>query len=31
MRPVQGMCANARSHVRIGEGLSEEFEVNVVH
>ena len=26
---VQGMYANARSHVRVGEGYSEEFEVKV--
>ena len=26
---VQGMYANARSHVRVGEGFSEEFEVKV--
>ena len=29
MRLVQGMYANARSHVRAGEGHSEEFEVKV--
>ena len=29
MRLVQGMYANARSHVRVGEGYSEEFEVKV--
>ena len=28
MRLVQGMYANARSCVRVGEGYSEEFEVN---
>ena len=26
---VQGMYSNARSHVRAGEGYSEEFEVKV--
>ena len=26
---VQGMYANARSRIRVGEGYSEEFEVNV--
>ena len=26
---VQGMYSNARSHVRVGEGYSEEFEVKV--
>ena len=26
---VQGMYANARSHVYVGEGYSEEFEVKV--
>ena len=26
---MQGMCANARSHVPVGEGYSEEFEVKV--
>ena len=26
---VQGMYANARSHIRVGEGYSEEFEVKV--
>ena len=30
MRLVQGMYANARSRVRVGEGYSEEFEVKVV-
>ena len=29
MRLVQGMYANARSHVCVGEGYSEEFEVKV--
>ena len=29
VRLVQGMYANARSHVRVGEGSSEEFEVKV--
>ena len=29
MRLVQGIYANARSHVRVGEGYSEEFEVKV--
>ena len=29
MRQVQGMYANAQSHVRVGEGYSEEFEVKV--
>ena len=29
MRLVQGMYANARSCVRVGEGYSEEFEVKV--
>ena len=29
MRLVQGMYANARSHVRVGEGYSEESEVKV--
>ena len=29
MRLVQGVYANARSHVRLGEGYSEEFEVKV--
>ena len=28
VRLVQGMYANARSRVRVGEGYSEEFEVN---
>ena len=27
---VQGMYANVRSHVRVGEGYSEEFEVKVI-
>ena len=32
MQLVQGMYANARSRVRVGEGYSEEFEVkNSVH
>ena len=26
---VQGMYSNARSHVRVGDGYSEEFEVKV--
>ena len=26
---VQGMCANARSRVRVGEGFSHEFEVKL--
>ena len=26
---VQGMYSNARSHVHVGEGYSEEFEVKV--
>ena len=26
---MQGMYANARSRVRVGEGYSEEFEVKV--
>ena len=30
VRLVQGMYANARSSVRVGEGYSEEFEVKVV-
>ena len=30
MRLVQGMYANALSHIRVGEGHSEEFEVKVV-
>ena len=29
VRLVQGMYANARSHVRVSEGYSEEFEVKV--
>ena len=29
MRLVQGMYANARSRVRVGEGYSEEFKVKV--
>ena len=29
MRLVQGMYANARSQVPVGEGLSKEFEVKV--
>ena len=29
MRLVQGMYANARSRVRVGEWYSEEFEVKV--
>ena len=29
MRLVQGMYSNARSHVPVGEGYSEEFEVKV--
>ena len=29
VRLVQGMYANARSRVRVGEGNSEEFEVKV--
>ena len=29
MRLVQGMYANARSRVHVGEGYSEEFEVKV--
>ena len=29
VRLVQGMNANARSHVCVGEGYSEEFEVKV--
>ena len=29
VRQVQGMYANARSRVRVGEGYSEEFEVKV--
>ena len=29
VRLVQGMYANARSYVRVGEGYSEEFEVKV--
>ena len=29
VRLVQGMYANARSHVRVGEGYSEESEVKV--
>ena len=29
VRLVQGMYANAWSHVRVGEGYSEEFEVKV--
>ena len=29
MRLVQGMYANARSRVRLGEGYSEEFGVKV--
>ena len=29
MRLVQGMYANARSRVRVGEGFSKEFEVKV--
>ena len=28
---VQGMYENVRSPVRVGEGLSEEFEVKVKH
>ena len=29
VRLVQGMYANAQSHVRVGEGFSKEFEVKV--
>ena len=29
MRLVQGVYANARSRVHVGEGYSEEFEVKV--
>ena len=29
LRLVQEMYANARNHVRVGEGYSEEFKVNV--
>ena len=29
VRLVQGMYSNARSHVCVGEGYSEEFEVKV--
>ena len=29
VRLVQGIYANAQSHVRIGEGYSDEFEVKV--
>ena len=29
VRLVQGMYANARSRVSVGEGYSEEFEVKV--
>ena len=29
VRLVQGMYSNARSHVRVGEGYSDEFEVKV--
>ena len=29
MRLVQGIYANVRSHVHVGEGYSEEFEVKV--
>ena len=29
MRLVQGMYANAQSHVHVGEGYNEEFEVKV--
>ena len=29
VRLVQGMYANARSHVCVGEGYNEEFEVKV--
>ena len=29
MRLGQGMYANARSRIRVGEGYSEEFEVKV--
>ena len=29
VRLVQGMSANARSRVLVGEGYSEEFEVKV--
>ena len=29
MRLVQGMYANARSSIHVGEGYSEEFEVKV--
>ena len=29
VRLMQGMYANARRHVRVGEGYSEEFEVKV--
>ena len=29
VRLVQGMYANARNRVRVGEGYSEEFEVKV--
>ena len=29
MRSVQGMYANARSRLRVGEGFSKEFKVKV--
>ena len=29
MKLVQGMYENVGSHVRVGEGLSDEFEVKV--
>ena len=29
MQMVQGMYANAQSHVHVGEGYSEEFKVKV--
>ena len=29
MRLVQGMDANAQSHVRVGDGYSDEFDVKV--
>ena len=31
MRLVQGMYANARSSVHVGEGYSKEFEVTALH
>ena len=31
MKHVQGMYRNVRSHGQVGDGLSDEFEVVIVH